>query len=309
MILNNLKIILSIIFNPIKAAKGKTNQIYDIKIMRWFIIIMSFGNVISITLSNSKYHLPLPLILIISLMTAIIICKLIIPALINIERIIVNKCIRYNISKEIYYKMVLPYFTVGILFNTVANILLESRYIIEIITLIIILWELLQRYLLIKYRVSKKDIIVNGKIINLIITIIIVQITLITLKQSYNQEDFAVEINNNIIRDEIYMVNNLIFDTCLDVVENEADIDYDTYIYKKNLLYGRMSDSSASIYYDVDKMTDNEIELEKNVQTLLKISYNIYIQRQENNDNVQLIEQYEKIKNTINELIQEYYSK
>lgn len=268
MILNNLKIILSIIFNPIKAAKGKTNQIYDIKIMRWFIIIMSFGNVISITLSNSKYHLPLPLILIISLMTAIIICKLIIPALINIERIIVNKCIRYNISKEIYYKMVLPYFTVGILFNTVANILLESRYIIEIITLIIILWELLQRYLLIKYRVSKKDIIVNGKIINLIITIIIVQIILITLKQSYNQEDFAVEINNNIIRDEIYMVNNLIFDTCLDVVENEADIDYDTYIYKKNLLYGRMSDSSASIYYDVDKMTDNEIELEKNVQTL-----------------------------------------
>ncbi|GMQ57311.1 hypothetical protein AN1V17_17060 [Vallitalea sediminicola] len=102
MILNNLKIILSIIFNPIKTAKGKTNPLYDIKIMKWFIIIISFGNVVNITLSNSKYHLPLPLILIISLITSIIIYKLIIPVLIHIERIIVNKCIRYNISKEIY---------------------------------------------------------------------------------------------------------------------------------------------------------------------------------------------------------------
>ncbi|GMQ57310.1 hypothetical protein AN1V17_17050 [Vallitalea sediminicola] len=32
-----------------------------------------------------------------------------------------------------------------------------------------------------------------------------------------------------------------------------------------------MSDSSASIYYDVDEMTDTEIELEKNVQSLLEI--------------------------------------
>ncbi|WP_273319698.1 hypothetical protein [Vallitalea guaymasensis] len=93
-------------------------------------------------------------------------------------------------------------------------------------------------------------------------------------------------------------------------MENEVDIDYDTYIYKNNLLYGRMSDSSASIYYDVDKMTDNEIELEKNVQSLLEIAYNIYIQRQENNnDSQQLMDQYEKIKSIINELIQEYYSK
>lgn len=295
--LNSIKLLMMILIHPIDTAKGKYHR-YKIDVMEYILFIVGvihgFRYIINSNRFNIAYIILVPL-------SSVVVCKYLIPLMIGIERIIINSFISITISKEIFYKMVLPYYVVRLTLNTIIFLDKESKAKLYV-SLIIMIWSLFQRYLLVRFRVGRTNVKVK-KLIKAIVIVVLIHVLLIFIN---NYTDRSREVNNrNIIREEIYGINKEIYDMAVNLFEHDISIDYDTYTENRNLLQSRIVVGSAAVYYDVKEMTIVEMDFEENVQELLEISYNI--SKKDKNKTEVLTREYFEVKAVIDELVEKYY--